>query len=125
MTEKEGDEEMMASLEDGTTGGSSETGGIEEKVRVVAQPKILNASFGNMRPYQIAGLNWLANLYQNGINGILADEMGLGKTLQSISLLAWLKQIKGFSGPFLVLAPKSTLSNWQREFQHWAPCFDV
>lgn len=31
-----------------------------------------------MRQYQIAGLSWLANLYQNGISGILADEMGLG-----------------------------------------------
>ena len=60
-----------------------------------------------------------------GINGILADEMGLGKTLQSISLLAWLKETKNFSGPFLVLAPKSTLSNWQREFGNGAPCFDV
>jgi SNF2 family DNA or RNA helicase len=46
--------------------------------------------------------------YQNGINGILADEMGLGKTLQSISLLAWLREVKGFEGPYLVLAPKST-----------------
>ena len=24
-----------------------------------------------------------------------------------------------------MLAPKSTLANWQREFKHWAPCFDV
>ena len=64
---------------------------------MVKMPDTLNHSFGSMRPYQIAGLNWLANLYQNGINGILADEMGLGKTLQSISLLAWLKQIKGAS----------------------------
>ena len=91
----------------------------------MAQPKCLNASFGNMRPYQIAGLNWLANLYQNGINGILADEMGLGKTLQSISLLAWLKDVKGYSGPYLVLAPKSTLSNWTREFGNWCPSFNV
>ena len=111
MTEKEGDEEMMASLEDGT-GGSSEPGGIERAVPCIparahwvprcmtwaglplmltarsprasgarrGSAEILNASLGNMRPYQIAGLNWLANLYQNGINGILADEMGFGKT---------------------------------------------
>ena len=73
----------------------------------------------------MAGLNWLANLYQNGINGILADEMGLGKTLQSISLLAWLREAQGFEGPFLVLAPKSTLTNWVREFGNWAPIFKV
>lgn len=30
---------------------------------------------GKMRDYQIQGLNWQINLYENGINGILADEM--------------------------------------------------
>ena len=74
-TEKEEDDEMMAEA-------PKEEGALEEKVRVTAQPTLINAEFGNMRPYQVAGLNWLANLYQNGINGILADEMGLGKTLQ-------------------------------------------
>ena len=39
-----------------------------------------------MRDYQIAGLNWLISLHENGISGILADEMGLGKTLQTISV---------------------------------------
>ena len=39
-----------------------------------------------MRDYQIAGLNWLVSLHENGISGILADEMGLGKTLQTISV---------------------------------------
>lgn len=34
---------------------------------------------GEMRDYQLRGLNWLISLYENGINGILADEMGLGK----------------------------------------------
>ena len=125
MTEKAGDEEMLNALGDGDEAAVDSGQPFEEKVRVTKMPATINHSFGSMRPYQIAGLNWLANLYQNGINGILADEMGLGKTLQSISLLAWLKQNKGFSGPFLVLAPKSTLSNWQREFKHWAPCFDV
>lgn len=31
---------------------------------------------GEMRDYQIRGLNWMISLYENGINGILADEMG-------------------------------------------------
>ena len=44
----------------------------------------------------------------------LADEMGLGKTLQSISLLCWLREAKGYEGPYLILAPKSTLPNWVR-----------
>jgi helicase SWR1 len=33
---------------------------------------------GTLRPYQHAGLDWLAGLYANNMNGILADEMGLG-----------------------------------------------
>ena len=37
-------------------------------------------------------MNWLINLYEQGINGILADEMGLGKTVQSISFLAYLAE---------------------------------
>jgi DNA helicase INO80 len=38
-------------------------------------------------------MNWLVNLYNQGINGILADEMGLGKTVQSISFLAYLAEV--------------------------------
>jgi SNF2 family DNA or RNA helicase len=45
----------------------------------------------------------------SGLNGILADEMGLGKTLQSISLLGWVSEATGVTGPHLVLVPKSTL----------------
>ena len=56
-----------------------------------------------MRPYQIAGLNWLANLYQNGINGILADEMGLGKTAQCVATLSHINDL-GPAGPFLILS---------------------
>ena len=107
----------------GTSAGGSSTGGFEEKVRITSQPKLINEAHGHMRQYQIQGLNWLANLYQNGISGILADEMGLGKTLQSISLLAWLRESKGLNGPYLVLGPKSTLTNWEREFKNWCPAF--
>ena len=120
-TEKEEDEEMLA---EGPTAGAASSGDtFEEKVRVTKQPALINQEFGHLRQYQIAGLNWLANLYQNGISGILADEMGLGKTLQSISLLCWLREVKGFNAPYLILAPKSTLTNWEREFQNWAPAF--
>lgn len=37
---------------------------------------------GTLKGYQLRGLQWLANLYDQGLNGILADEMGLGKTVQ-------------------------------------------
>jgi SNF2 family DNA or RNA helicase len=78
-----------------------------------------------MRDYQVQGLNWLINLFENGINGILADEMGLGKTLQTISFLGFLKHYKDITGPHLVIVPKSTLHNWMKEFEKWCPDLKV
>ncbi|GMK54535.1 hypothetical protein CspeluHIS016_0111210 [Cutaneotrichosporon spelunceum] len=80
---------------------------------------------GKMRDYQVQGLNWMVALHHNGINGILADEMGLGKTLQTISFLGYLKFHRGINGPHLVVVPKSTLDNWQREVHKWVPGFRV
>lgn len=77
--------------------------------------------FGKMRDYQIRGLNWMIQLYENNINGILADEMGLGKTLQTISMLGYLQHFRGISGKHLVLAPKSCVPNWINEFKRWCP----
>ena len=50
-----------------------------------AQPTIFQ---GTLKKYQLKGMNWLLNLYDQGINGILADEMGLGKTVQALAMLA-------------------------------------
>lgn len=47
--------------------------------------------------------------------------MGLGKTIQAIALLAYLMEFKHNLGPFLVIVPLSTLSNWQNEFTKWCP----
>jgi SWI/SNF-related matrix-associated actin-dependent regulator of chromatin subfamily A member 5 len=80
---------------------------------------------GTMRDYQVAGLNWLISLHENGISGILADEMGLGKTLQTISFIGYLRFIRGIHGPHLVAVPKSTLDNWKREFTRWIPDINV
>lgn len=38
-------------------------------------------------------------------------QMGLGKTLQSISVLAYLKEDRGINGPHIVIVPKSTVSD--------------
>ncbi|ODM95941.1 Chromatin-remodeling complex ATPase chain Iswi [Orchesella cincta] len=76
---------------------------------------------GEMRDYQIRGLNWMISLFENSINGILADEMGLGKTLQTISLLGYMKHYRSIMGPHLVIVPKSTLANWMNEFKRWCP----
>lgn len=46
------------------------------------QPELITG--GTLRDYQLAGVEWMVSLYENGLNGILADEMGLGKTLQTI-----------------------------------------
>ena len=86
------------------------------------QPSVIR---GQMRPYQLAGLNWMIRLRHNGLNGILADEMGLGKTLQSISMLGYLEEYSSVKGPHLVLVPKTILSGWQNEFARWLPSLKV
>ncbi|KAJ2142447.1 putative ATPase [Coemansia sp. RSA 353] len=82
------------------------------------QPRAISG--GIMKDYQLEGMEWLASLYENGLNGILADEMGLGKTLQTIAFLAYLRERQVW-GPFLVLCPLSTLANWASEFYRFAP----
>eukprot|EP00063_Salmo_salar_P061276 XP_014036111.1 PREDICTED: transcription activator BRG1-like isoform X3 [Salmo salar] len=76
---------------------------------------------GQLKQYQIKGLEWLVSLYNNNLNGILADEMGLGKTIQTIALITYLMENKRVNGPFLIIVPLSTLSNWVYEFDKWAP----
>jgi SWI/SNF-related matrix-associated actin-dependent regulator of chromatin subfamily A protein 2/4 len=76
---------------------------------------------GKLKEYQVKGLEWLVSLYNNNLNGILADEMGLGKTIQTIGLLTYLMEAKKNMGPFLIIVPLSTLSNWVLEMQKWAP----
>jgi SWI/SNF-related matrix-associated actin-dependent regulator of chromatin subfamily A protein 2/4 len=78
-----------------------------------------DSSSGELRQYQMAGLDWMVSLYNNNLNGILADEMGLGKTIQTIALLAHLMERKGNNGPHLIVAPKAVLENWRKEFNDW------
>ena len=84
-----------------------------------SQPSMLK--FGKLKSYQIKGLQWLVSLYVNNLNGILADEMGLGKTIQTIALLCYIMENKHNEGPFLIIAPLATISNWVIEFDRWAP----
>ncbi|XP_005945689.1 lymphoid-specific helicase isoform X1 [Haplochromis burtoni] len=84
----------------------------------VQQPQLFTG--GVMRWYQIEGIEWLRMLWENGINGILADEMGLGKTIQCIGHIAMMIE-KKVLGPFLVVAPLSTLPNWINEFKRFTP----
>lgn len=112
-TEAEEDAEL---LKDEKAGGSAETSFRDS-------PGFIKG--GEMRDYQVAGLNWLISLHENGISGILADEMGLGKTLQTISFLGYLRHIMDITGPHLIIVPKSTLDNWKREFAKWTPEVNV
>ena len=72
-----------------------------------------------LRDYQLEGLNWLVRSWHAGRCVMLADEMGLGKTAQSVAMLDHLHRQNGIRGPFLVVAPLSTLMHWKREVEQW------
>ena len=90
---------------------------------VTEQPRMLVG--GKLKDYQVKGLQWMVSLFNNHLNGILADEMGLGKTIQTISLITFLMEKKQVPGPFLVIVPLSTMTNWALEFARWAPSVKV
>ncbi|KAK3066995.1 transcriptional regulator, partial [Teratosphaeriaceae sp. CCFEE 6253] len=94
---------------------------VAHKVKEVVHEQSSNLVGGNLKDYQVKGLQWMISLYNNNLNGILADEMGLGKTIQTISLITYLIEKKRQNGPFLVIVPLSTLTNWNSEFEKWAP----
>lgn len=112
-TEQEEDAELLKDEKRGTT------------TQTVFRDSPAFIQGGEMRDYQVQGLNWLVSLHENGISGILADEMGLGKTLQTISFLGYLRHICDIPGPHLIAVPKSTLDNWAREFKMWTPEVNV
>ncbi|CAD6197149.1 unnamed protein product [Caenorhabditis auriculariae] len=91
------------------------------KEKIVQQHSSMGNEELKLKPYQLKGLEWMVSLYNNNLNGILADEMGLGKTIQTISLVTYLMEVKQNNGPYLVIVPLSTLSNWTMEFNKWAP----
>ncbi len=98
-----------------------------EEIDAVPVPAALDA---RLRPYQLAGFQWLAFLWAHGLGGILADDMGLGKTLQTLALLQHAKDSGAASGdlrnpPFLIVAPTSVLANWAAEAHRFAPDLKV
>ena len=99
-----------------------------EEIDTVPVPAALNAQ---LRPYQLAGFQWLAFLWAHGLGGILADDMGLGKTLQTLALIQHAKDIRESeeaqvrNPPFLIVAPTSVLANWVTEAQRFAPDLKV
>ena len=92
-----------------------------DHIEAVPVPAAVNAQ---LRPYQLAGFQWLAFLWSHGLGGILADDMGLGKTLQALALLQHAKDTwrDGENRPpFLIVAPTSVLTNWSAEARRFAP----
>ncbi len=84
------------------------------------------ASFrGQLRPYQLRGVSWLAFLESWGLGACLADDMGLGKTPQFIALLLHLQEQELLDKPTLVVCPTSVLGNWEREVKKFGPSLKV
>ncbi|CAI5460068.1 unnamed protein product [Closterium sp. Yama58-4] len=109
----------------GTGTGTASSKEEEEAALLREQREIApNLTGCTLKWYQIKGVKWLISLWQNGLNGILADQMGLGKTVQTIAFLAHLMS-HGIFGPFLVVAPLSTLSNWVNEVKRFVPTANV
>lgn len=85
------------------------------------QPDYFDDTGMQLHPYQLEGINWLRYSWGNGTDTILADEMGLGKTVQTATFLYSLFKEGHCPGPFLISVPLSTLINWERELETWAP----
>lgn len=93
--------------------------------KIVKDPDYISTTGGQLKDFQLTGLNWLAYLWSKGENGILADEMGLGKTVQTVSFLSYLFHELHQYGPFLCIVPLSTITAWQSQFATWAPDLNV
>uniref|UniRef100_A0A8C2JVY0 Chromodomain helicase DNA binding protein 5 n=1 Tax=Cyprinus carpio TaxID=7962 RepID=A0A8C2JVY0_CYPCA len=98
---------------------------VDPTIKFDQQPWYIDDTGGTLHPYQLEGLNWLRFSWAQGTDTILADEMGLGKTVQTIVFLYSLYKEGHSKGPFLVSAPLSTIINWEREFEMWAPDFYI
>ncbi|KAL9613639.1 MAG: hypothetical protein Q9167_001815 [Letrouitia subvulpina] len=83
------------------------------------QPSYIKS--GELRQFQIKGLNFLAHNWCKNKNVILADEMGLGKTVQTVAFMNWLRHEKNQNGPFIVVVPLSTMPSWAETFDNWTP----
>ena len=79
---------------------------------------------GELRPYQLAGYNWLRFLDEFNFGGCLADDMGLGKTIQALSLLQHEKNTNPDATSLLVM-PTSLLYNWEMEAKKFTPTLKI
>ena len=91
-----------------------------EEIQTSVNPAVPAGIRAEMRAYQVEGFHFLAYLSTNRFGGILADDMGLGKTLQTLTWLAWLRELPAYDGkPVLVVCPKSVVQNWLGETERF------
>ncbi|OJJ49667.1 hypothetical protein ASPZODRAFT_59242 [Penicilliopsis zonata CBS 506.65] len=76
---------------------------------------------GELKDFQVKGLNFMAFNWVRNRNVVLADEMGLGKTVQTVSFINWLRHVRNQQGPFVVVVPLSTMPAWAETFDNWTP----
>lgn len=96
-----------------------------------------------LRPYQIEGVKWLLEHYNNGLGACLADDMGLGKTLQTLTTLVAVQEQLDFEKAeniqldlfgneivtpkeylkALIVLPSSLVFNWYNEARKFTPHF--
>ncbi|OOQ90538.1 Chromodomain helicase hrp1 [Penicillium brasilianum] len=87
--------------------------------RIQSSPDFLQN--GELKDFQIKGLNFLAFNWVKDRNVVLADEMGLGKTVQTVSFINWMRHVRRQQGPFIVIVPLSTMPAWADTFDNWTP----
>lgn len=102
----------------GQQGTSEDVRETETSIDTSLLPEFCNGR--QLRDYQKDSLQWMVKNWAAGRNCILGDEMGLGKTAQSIAVLSYQLQIGKTKGPFLVIAPLTTLGHWQKEIEVWS-----
>jgi SNF2 family DNA or RNA helicase len=77
-----------------------------------------------LRPYQVAGFQWLNYLREVSWGGILADDMGLGKTVQALSFLQHYYDNNDGDMKALVVCPTTLIYNWENEIKKFTPSLE-
>jgi SNF2 family DNA or RNA helicase len=92
-----------------------------DKIKEIEAPENLQPI---LRPYQVAGFQWLNYLHEVNWGGILADDMGLGKTVQALSFLQ--HYYVEYDGDLLalVVCPTTLIYNWENEIKKFTPSLE-
>ncbi len=99
---------------------------LESVIQKLLQPdKIAQINPGSefkadLRPYQLAGVNWLYFLHSLQFGACLADDMGLGKTVQLLGFLNAIKSATRKKASLLII-PASLIANWVSEIRRFSP----